>query len=81
MATTYNKQAPFIEGAQENYIDLLTQLVGQAPGSNIYDADGNITGTVPTLEELGPQIAPQNVLTQQAQQLAATQAGFRSINF
>jgi len=81
MATTYNKQAPFIEGAQQNYIDLLTQLVGQAPGSNIYDADGNITGTVPTLEELGPQIAPQNVLTQQAQQLAATQAGLGQLTF
>jgi hypothetical protein len=81
MATTYNKQAPFIEGAQQNYIDLLTQLVGQAPGSNIYDADGNITGTVPTLAELGPQIAPQNVLTQQAQQLAATQAGLGQLTF
>src|SRR6056300_147667 len=81
MATTYNKQAPFIESAQESYIDLLTQLVGQAPGSNIYDADGNITGTVPTLAELGPKIAPQNVLTQQAQQLAATQAGLGQLTF
>ena len=81
MSTTYNKQAPFIEGAQESYIDLLTKLVGQAPGSNIYDVDGNITGTVPTLEELGPQIAPQNVLTQQAQQLAATQAGLGQLTF
>ena len=71
MATTYNKQAPFIEGAQQNYIDLLTQLVGQAPGS----------GGVPTLGELGPQIAPQNVLTQQAQQLAATQAGLGQLTF
>ena len=60
MATSY-KPAPFIEGAQENYIDLLTQLVGQAPGSNIYDADGNTSGTVPTLADVGPQIAPQNV--------------------
>ena len=40
---TYNKQAPFIEAGQENYLDLLTQLVGQAPGSNITDADGNVT--------------------------------------
>jgi len=78
---TYNRLAPYMEGAQESYIDLLTQLVGQAPGSNIYDADGNITGTVPTLAELGPQIAPQNVLTQQAQQLAATQAGLGQLTF
>jgi len=81
MATTYNKQAPFIEGAQQNYIDLLTQLVGQAPGSNIYDDAGNITGTVPTLEELGPQIADQNIFTQQAQQQAATQAGLGQLTF
>ena len=80
MSTSY-KPAPFIEGAQQNYIDLLTQLVGQAPGSNIYDADGNITGTVPTLDQLGPQIAPQNVLTQEAQQLAATQAGLGQLTF
>ena len=78
---TYNRLAPYMEGAQESYIDLLTKLVGQAPGSNIYDVDGNITGTVPTLEELGPQIAPQNVLTQQAQQLAATQAGLGQLTF
>ena len=71
MATTYNKQAPFIEGAQQNYIDLLTQLVGQAPGS----------GGVPTLGELGPQIANQNIFTQQAQQAAATQAGLGQLTF
>ena len=71
MAVTYNKQAPFIEGAQQNYIDLLTQLVGQAPG----------TAGVPTLGELGPQIAPQNVVTQQAQQLAAAQAGLGQLTF
>mgnify|MGYP003660551636 CR=1 FL=1 len=71
MATTYNRQAPFIEGAQKNYIDLLTQLVGRAPGS----------AGVPTLGELGPQIAGQNVLTQQAQQLAATQSGLGQLTF
>ena len=67
MATTYetlSRRAPFLEAAQENYIDLLTQQVGRAPGT-----DG-----VPTLAELGPQVASQNVLTQ-AQQTAATQAG------
>ena len=78
---TYNKQAPYIEGAQENYLDLLTQLIGQAPGSNIMDADGNVTGTVPTLGEMGPQIADQNALTQAAQQAAATQAGLGQLTF
>jgi len=54
MSMTYTKPAPFIESAQENYIDLLTQLAGQAPGSDIKDADGNVIGTVPTLDQLGP---------------------------
>jgi len=74
MATDYTqttRRAPFIEAAQENYIDLLTQQVGRAPGS---------TG-VPTLAELGPQIAGQNVLTQAAQQQAATQAGLGQLTF
>jgi len=71
MATTYNRQAPFIEGAQQNYIDLLTQLAGKAPGSQ----------GVPTLTELGPQIADQNIFTQQAQQAAATQAGLGQLTF
>ena len=57
MATTYetlSRRAPFLEAAQEQYIDLLTQQVGRAPG----------TAGVPTLAELGPQVASQNVLTQ-----------------
>ena len=68
MATDYTqtvRRSPAIEAAQENYIDLLTQQVGRAPGSL----------GVPTLAELGPQTAGQNVLTQAAQQQAATQAG------
>ncbi len=69
--TTYTRLAPYIEGAQENYIDLLTQQVGKAPGS----------AGVPTLAELGPQVAGQNVLTQEAQQLAATQAGLGQLTF
>ena len=64
--TQTTRRAPFIEAAQENYIDLLTQQVGKAPGSE----------GVPTLAELGPKVASQNVLTQAAQQAAATQAGF-----
>jgi hypothetical protein len=69
--TTYTRLAPYIEGAQENYIDLLTQQVGKAPGS----------AGVPTLAELGPQVASQNVLTQAAQQAAATQAGLGQLTF
>ena len=74
MATDYTqtvRRSPAIEAAQENYIDLLTQQVGRAPGS---------TG-VPTLAELGPQTAGQNVLTQAAQQQAATQAGLGQLQF
>ena len=69
--TQTTRRAPFIEAAQENYVDLLTQQVGRAPGS---------VG-VPTLGELGPQIAGQNVLTQQAQQQAASQAGLGQLTF
>jgi len=74
MATDYTqtvRRSPAIEAAQENYIDLLTQQVGRAPGS----------AGVPTLAELGPQIAGQNVLTQAAQQQAATQAGLGQLQF
>ena len=69
--TTYTRRAPYLEAAQENYIDLLTQQVGRAPGS----------AGVPTLSELGPQVAGQNVLTQAAQQQAATQAGLGQLQF
>ena len=74
MATDYTqtvRRSPAIEAAQENYIDLLTKQVGRAPGT---------TG-VPTLAELGPQVASQNVLTQAAQQQAATQAGLGQLTF
>ncbi len=73
-ATDYTqtvRRSPAIEAAQENYIDLLTQQVGRAPGS----------AGVPTLSELGPQVAGQNVLTQAAQQQAATQAGLGQLQF
>ena len=80
-STTYTRRAPYIEGAQENYIDLLTQQVSRAPGSTITDADGNVIGNVPTLAQLGPQVAGQNVLTQAAQQQAATQAGLGQLTF
>jgi len=73
-ATDYTqtvRRSPAIEAAQENYIDLLTQQVGRAPGS----------AGVPTLAELGPQVAGQNILTQAAQQQAATQAGLGQLTF
>ena len=79
--TQISRQAPFIEAAQENFIDLLTQQVGRAPGSQILDAQGNVIGTVPTLAQLGPQVATQNALTQAAQQAAATQAGLGQLTF
>jgi hypothetical protein len=75
MATTdytqTTRRSPEIEAAQESYLDLLTQQVGRAPGS----------AGVPTLSALGPQIAGQNVLTQQAQQQAATQGGLGQLTF
>jgi hypothetical protein len=69
--TQTTRRSPEIEAAQENYLDLLTQQVGRAPGS---------VG-VPTLAELGPKVASQNVLTQAAQQQAATQAGLGQLTF
>jgi len=69
--TTTTRRAPFLEAAQESYIDLLTQGVGRAPGS----------AGVPTLAELGPTVAPVDPLTQAAQQQAATQAGLGQLTF
>ena len=69
--TQTTRRSPEIEAAQGSYLDLLTQQVGRAPGS----------AGVPTLSALGPQIAGQNVLTQQAQQQAATQAGLGALTF
>jgi hypothetical protein len=69
--TTTTRRAPFLEAAQESYIDLLTQGVGRAPGS----------AGVPTLAELGPTVAPVDPLTQAAQQQAAAQAGLGELTF
>ena len=60
VAETRVRRSPEFEAAQEAYIDLLTQQVGRAPGSQITDAQGNVIGTVPTLAQLGPQVATQN---------------------
>ena len=72
MATyeTLSRRAPFLEAAQEQYVDLLTQAAGRAPG----------TAGVPTLAELGPQVAGVDPLTQAAQQRAATQAGLGQLS-
>ena len=69
--TTIQRRAPFLEAGQEAYVDLLTQQVGRAPG----------TEGVPTLAELAPQVAPTDILSQQARQAAATQAGLGSLSF
>ena len=69
--TQTTRRAPFLEAAQENYIDLLTQQVGRAPGS----------AGVPTLAELGPTVAGVDPLTQAAQQRVATQAGLGQLTF
>ena len=68
---TRTRQSPEFESAQEQYIDLLTKQVGRAPG----------TGGVPTLAQLGPQVAAVDPLTQAAQQQAATQAGLGQLTF
>ena len=69
--TQTTRRAPFLEAAQENYIDLLTQQVGRAPG----------TAGVLTLAELGPQVSGVAPLTQAAQQRVATQAGLGQLTF
>ena len=69
--TQTTRRAPFLEAAQENYIDLLTQQVGRAPG----------TAGVPTLAELGPKVSDVDPLTQAAQQRVATQAGLGQLTF
>ena len=68
---TRTRRSPEFEAAQEQYIDLLTKQVGRAPG----------TGGVPTLAQLGPQVAAVDPLTQAAQQQAATQAGLGQLTF
>jgi len=60
-----NLPAPYIQAAGQNALDIATSLAGQPI---------NTTGFAPT-------VAPQSVLTQQAQQLAATQAGLGTLQF
>ena len=57
--------APYIQAAGQNALDIATSLAGQPINTAAF----------------APTIAPQNVLGQQAQQLAATQAGLGSLQF
>jgi hypothetical protein len=63
-----SKPAPYLEAAGQTYLDLLTKKTGQAP-------------TAAELQGMSPQVVGQNVLTQAAQQQAATQAGLGALTF
>jgi hypothetical protein len=67
-STQINRVAPYLEAAGQTYLDLLSQKTGQAP-------------TAEQMTAMSPQVAGQNVLTQQAQQQAATQAGLGALQF
>lgn len=67
-AITISKPAPYLEAAGQTYLDLLTAKTGQAP-------------TAAELQAMSPTVAGQNVLTQAAQQQAATQAGLGALTF
>src|SRR6056300_32485 len=64
-SVTISKPAPYLEAAGEKFIDLSAQLAGQPIDTSAF----------------APTIAGQNVLTQQAQQQAATQAGLGTLTF
>ena len=66
--TVISRPAPYLEAAGQTFLDLLTMKTGQAP-------------TADQITALSPQIAGQNVLTQAAQQQAATQAGLGALTF
>jgi len=65
---TISRPAPYLEAAGQTYLDLLTAKTGQAP-------------TAAEMQGMSPQVAGQNVLTQAAQQQAATQAGLGALTF
>jgi hypothetical protein len=65
---TISRPAPYLEAAGQTYLDLLTQKTGQAP-------------TTQQMTAMSPQVAGQNVLSQAAQQQAATQAGLGALTF
>src|SRR5210317_55887 len=63
--TTISRPAPYLEAAGEQFIDLASQLAAKPVDTAAF----------------APTIAGQNVLTQQAQQQAATQAGLGQLTF
>ena len=63
--TTISRPAPYLEAAGEKFIDLASQLAGKPVDTS----------------KFAPTIAGQNVLTQAAQQQAATQAGLGTLQF
>jgi Arc/MetJ-type ribon-helix-helix transcriptional regulator len=63
--TTISRPAPYLEAAGQTILDLTTKLTGQPIDTT----------------KFAPTIAGQNVLTQAAQQQAATQAGLGSLSF
>ena len=63
--TNINRPAPYLEAAGQTIMDLTTKLTGQPVDTS----------------KFAPQIAGQNVLTQQAQQQAATQGGLGTLTF
>jgi Arc/MetJ-type ribon-helix-helix transcriptional regulator len=63
--TTISRPAPYLEAAGKTILDLTTNLTGQPIDTT----------------KFAPTIAGQNVLTQAAQQQAATQAGLGTLTF
>ena len=63
--TQITRQAPYLEAAGEKFIDLTSQLTAQPIDTS----------------KFAPTVAGQNVLTQAAQQQAATQAGLGALQF
>src|SRR5210317_6397 len=63
--TTISRPAPYLEAAGEQFIDLASQLAAKPVDTAAF----------------APTIAGQNVLTQAAQQQAATQAGLGTLQF
>jgi Arc/MetJ-type ribon-helix-helix transcriptional regulator len=63
--TTISRPAPYLEAAGQTLLDLTTKLTGQPVDTS----------------KFAPSIAGQNVLTQAAQQQAATQAGLGTLSF
>lgn len=63
--TTIARPAPYLEAAGEKFVDLASQLAAKPVDTSAF----------------APTIAGQNVLTQQAQQQAATQAGLGTLTF